>query len=98
MIRISFGNTDRADDEMIDFDKITSTGNAEPTSRVLDGSQDHGYAEEWSEPGILPDGRTGQIMYLFDDDDITDGDGNPLEEAEDYPWDEEHVRRFVLND
>lgn len=79
----------------VDLDTVVMSGDAEPTSRVLDGSQDHGYAEEWAESGTLQDGTKVKVMYLFDDEDICDEDGYPVE-AEYYPWDSRHVRRVVV--
>ena len=67
-------------------DIITDGDGAQPTSRVLDGSSDHGYAQEWVECGTYQ-GRQVKVVYLFDDDDIRDADGNEIEEAENYPWD-----------
>ena len=75
----------------IDFNDIKSLDNAYPTSRVLDGSEDQGYSEEWEEPARLPDGKTGCIVYLFDAEDIANVD------AESYPWDYNHVKCFVLD-
>jgi len=45
----------------------------------------------------LPDGRTCQRMYLFAANEIIGDDGEPLE-AEDYPWDDEHVMRIKTSD
>lgn len=64
---------------------------------MLDGSSDHGFIEEWAEPGILSDGRKVDVIYLFDEDDIVDSEGNVIA-AEDYPWDHEHIRRVVVRD
>jgi hypothetical protein len=96
-VSLTYNNENRSDDELIDPALVEPTGNAEPTSRVLDGSSDHGYAEEWQEPAVLPDGRECYRMYLFDDEDITGENGERLL-AEDYPWDDEHVRRVLLVD
>ena len=90
-------NVNSVTDEYIDFSLVKSTGTAEPTSRVLDGSYDAGYTQEWVEPCVLPDGRKGEIVYLFDDDDLLDADGNPIEEAENLPFDSEHVMRIKLS-
>lgn len=97
-VHLTYYNTERADDEIIDSETAKPTDQAEPTSRLLDGSADHGYVQEWAEPAILPDGRRCIRMYLFDEDDITDADGEEIEEAENFPWDEEHVRRIILID
>lgn len=78
----------------VEFGDFRPSGNAFPTSRVLEGSVDHGVAEEWAEPGsIILDGesRPAQRCYLFDADEVCD-------EAEDYPWDAEHCARILLTD
>lgn len=92
-VQISAYNHSDASSEVIDPALVFATGNAEPTGRVLDGSEDHGYAEEWAEPAVLPDGRECSRMYLFAADEIVSDDGEPLE-AEDYPWDDAHVARI----
>ena len=53
-------------------------------------------AEEWSEPCEIPGGQNAQMIYLFDEDDITNSDGEPLE-AEFYPWDADHCARVILD-
>ena len=83
--------------EYVHAGQAVPTGNAEPTSRVLNGSSDHGAAEEWLEPAVLPDGRKCYRVYLFDESDITDDEGNPLD-AENYPWSDEQVKRIKLAD
>lgn len=83
-------------DEYAPFPAIRSTGNAESTSRVLDGSADHGYAQEWLEPATLEDGRKGSIVYLFRDEDLLDPEGEEIVEAENYPWDR-CMAHFRLN-
>jgi len=70
---------------MVAADEFISSGNAEPTSRVLDGSCDHGYAQEWAEPGTIR-GCVCQLIYLFRESDCDH------EEAEDYPWNDNMVR------
>jgi len=95
-VRCGYSNSSSPSDEMVDIAMIESTGeNAEPTSRLLDGSEDHGYAEEWQEPAAMPNGDRCLKMYLFASDEITNEDGEPLQ-PEDYPWDDEHVRRVVI--
>jgi len=96
-VQISAYNHSDSSCEVIDPTLVEATGNAEPTGRLLDGSEDHGYAEEWAESAILPDGRTCQRMYLFAANEIIGDDGEPLE-AEDYPWDDEHVMRIKTSD
>jgi len=92
LVQVHYGNTTIDGAEQIDPALVEATGHAEPTSRVLDGSEDHGYAEEWQEPAVMPDGRPCLRMYLFDDDEVCE------EEAENYPWDDDHVKRIVLLD
>lgn len=91
-VQVSYCNTSRKDAETIDAAKVESTGNAEPTSRVLNGSEDSGYAEEWQEPAVMPDGRKCLRSYLFTAEETTDL------EAENYPWDDDHVKRIILID
>ena len=96
LIRITNGlNYNRFTDETVDIDTVNTTGNAEPTSRVLEGSSDHGYAQEWTAPCTLPDGRKGLIVYLFTEEEVVDYTGESRE-AEDYPWDDNHIRRIKL--
>lgn len=94
MVQISYRNCYDPKAETIDAARVlVATGDcAEPTSRLLAGSEDHGYAEEWQEPAVLPDGRKCYRMYLFDAEDIADKD------PEFYPWDDDHVRRIILVD
>jgi hypothetical protein len=94
-VQVGYSNSTIAGSEQIDPSLVNATGNAEPTGRLLDGSEDHGYAEEWQEPAVMPDGRRCSRMYLFEDDEIVDADGEPLL-PEDYPWDDEHVSRIIL--
>jgi len=75
----------------------SAIGNAEPTSRLLEGSSNHGYAEEWQQESKLPNGSKCLIMYLFDTEGITDIDGEP-KDPENYPWDSEHVSYVRLLD
>lgn len=97
-IQIGYRNTSSPSNESIDPSLVNATGgNAVPTSRVLDGGEDHGYAEEWQEPAVLPDGRECYRMYLFDSSEIVNDNGEPLE-AENYPWDDDHVARILLAD
>jgi len=95
-VHLTYSNTERETDEIIDSEMAEPIDVAEPTSRVLDGSSDHGYAQEWAEPAILPDGRKCSRIYLFDEDDIVDENGDYIEDSENLPWDEEHVARIVL--
>ena len=92
----AYNHSDKAN-ELIDPSRVTPTGNAEPTSRLLDGSEDHRYAEEWAEPATLPSGEKCYRMYLFRADEITSDDGEPMD-PEDYPWDDDHVMRIKLLD
>lgn len=80
-------------DETIDPSLAESTGEAYPTDRVLDGSRDHGYSQEWAEPCRLPGGRTGTRIYLFTEADVEAAG----EHADMLPWDDEHVARIRLD-
>ena len=90
------GNVEKAIGS-IEYSEIRDIENAEPTSRVLDGSYDHGFAEEWSAPAkLFGTDAVGTVIYLFTESDITDDDGEPLD-AEFYPWDEEHTARVIVD-
>ena len=90
-VQITRGNYYDEGAEMIDPNLVRTTGQAFPTSRVLDGSSDHGYAQEWAEAGVLPDGRHCRVMFLFSEEEVG------VEEQEDLPWDMDHVVRIVLD-
>lgn len=96
-VQISAYNHSDKSSAVIDPALVVPTGNAEPSSRLLNGSEDHGYAEEWLEPAVLPDGRECSRVYLFSAGDIVSDDGEPLE-AEDYPFDDAHVVRIRVSD
>lgn len=97
-VQVGYNNTTIPGSAQIDPVLVKATGeNAQPTSRLLDGSEDHGYSEEWAEPATMPDGRKCHRMYLFDEDDISDDNGDPLD-PESYPWDNNHVKRIILID
>lgn len=51
--------------------------------------------ERWAEPARLPDGRKCLRIYVFNEDDMTDDNGERLV-PENYPWDEIHIRRIKL--
>lgn len=91
LIPVGYGQPDY--DGMIDISTITITGQAEPTSRCLDGSSDAGYAQEWVEPGQLPDGTTCSVVYLFDDEDVAAAG----DDESSLPWDEDHIARVRLD-
>ena len=77
----------------IDFAAFRSTGNAYPTSRALSDG-----AEEWAEPGMVEQAGEQIVcraVYLFAAKDVTRGDGTPRE-AEDYPWDADHISAIHL--
>lgn len=79
----------------VEFESFPHTENAEPTNRVLSGSDDFWAAEEWAEPVTLSDGRKATAYYLFSSESITDDAGEQLL-AEDYPWDAEHCSWIEL--
>jgi len=64
-------------------------GQAYATGRVLAGTDDHGFEQEWAEKGILVDGRKAEAIYLFE---AGDCDG---EELDSYPW-SKRLARFRL--
>jgi hypothetical protein len=96
-VQVGHYNFPEKDTEQIDPSLVNATGQPQPTARVLDGSDDHGFAEEWQEPAVMPDGRKCYRIYLFNEDEIKDDDGELLE-ADEYPFDHEHVQRIVLNE
>jgi dCMP deaminase len=96
-VEISAHNHSEPTNTRIDPALVKSTGNAEPTGRLLNGSEDHSCAEEWAEPAVLPSGEKVSRMYLFEAEDITADNGEPLP-AEDYPWDNAHVARIKTHD
>lgn len=93
LIPVQYSNSaDEAPVARVLFSVFSSAGQAEPTSRLLDGS-DHGFAEEWAEPGhvtIAGERREARLMYLFAADEVAD-------DPEHYPWDADHVARIVLS-
>lgn len=78
--------------EQVDFSAIKSTGNAEPSSRILNGSSDHGFDQEWLEPATLADGRACSLVYLLNDEDFLDEDGEPFDDLSNVDWFEHLVR------
>ena len=75
-------------------DKVTISGldvfnQAYPTSRCLGGTGDFWAAAEYIERMVdKSTGKQYDVVYLFDDDDITGV------EEEDYPFDEDHIARI----
>lgn len=96
-VPVTYDNSDSRPESYIDPSIVDATDAAFCTGRLLDGSSDHGYAQEWWEQATLPDGRNCFRVYLFDDDDLVDDNGEPLG-YEDLPWDDEHVARIRLAD
>ena len=75
------------------FDEFTTEHDAEPTSRVLDESRDHGWDQEWAVDGTIFFGDEhvdARMIFLFDDDDL-DYD----KDASEWPW-EERAARIVI--
>lgn len=66
---------------------------AYPTSRSLDGTQDAWATSEYYQPTVV-DGLHYDLVFLFDDNDMSDADGEPLDE-EFFPWDAEHCVRAI---
>jgi len=67
-------------------ERYDETESAQPTSRLLDGSSDHGYAAEYIGYGTI-DGVPVKAVYLLDDEDMQDADGEELEEEGNFDWD-----------
>jgi hypothetical protein len=64
--------------------------NAEPTFRMLSGSRDHGYAEEWQQRCETQYG-IGIAYFLIGYDEVAIAqDRCPDNPAEEYPWDADH--------
>jgi len=86
-------------------DKVTISGlevvdQAYPTSRCLGGTSDFWAAAEYIERMVdKSTGKQYDVVYLFDDDDMTDDDRDGVDE-EYFPWDEDHIARVfaVYND
>ncbi len=66
-------------------DRYIETSQAEPTSRVLDGSADHGYAAEYVGHGQV-DGVPVKAIYLLKDEDMYNDDV-PHDDEGQYDWD-----------
>lgn len=97
MTQISLYRNSRSESavESVEFETCAPLDCAQPTSRCLSGTQDHWAKEEWAEPVRLADGRTGTRYYLFDENDVVDEDGEPLE-TDMYDWSAEHCVGIVL--
>jgi hypothetical protein len=71
------------------FDDFTTEHQPVPTSRVLGGSRDHGWDQEWAADGtIFFDGKhiDARMIFLFDADDVEN------EDASEWPWEERAAR------
>lgn len=69
---------------------------AEPTSRLLEGSRDHGYAVEYVGYGTI-DNVPVKAIYLLDDQDMSDIYGEH-EDASNYDWDQAlNNGRIIVN-
>ena len=91
-VPVSYLNRQDTAEDPIDPSLVEPMDDAEPTNIAPPA----GFAAEWKEPAIMPDGRKCLRMYLFTAGDIVDKRGKPLA-AEDYPWDDEHVVRIILD-
>ena len=81
--------------ETVDIATVTTTGQAEPTNRVLE----YYVAAEYQEPAVMPDGRACAKIYQYDEDVVKDAqadDNDAWEES--LPWDDEHVAHVVIYD
>lgn len=73
-----------------DFRDFVPDGNgAYPTSRVLTGSSDAAFAEEWEECGEYR-GYPAKLIYLFTEEDI-----KGLDEPSLFPWEDAAARIIV---
>jgi len=71
----------------IDAGKITMINQALPTSRLLDGSSDHGAYAEYTQPCTLPDGTEATAVYILQDEHVQGSDGEIMEDESQYDWD-----------
>ena len=67
---------------LVDYKEIRQ---AEPTSRVLSGSSDHGYDAEYIGYGNIH-GIPVKVVYLLTDDDMCCEGGEPYDDQGDYDW------------
>jgi hypothetical protein len=81
--------------ETVDLSTITPNGNAFCSGRVLDGSSDHGYGQEWLESATLADGRECSLVYLLDNEDFEDENGEVYDDLSYVDW-ENHLVRVRL--
>lgn len=65
--------------------------NAQPTSRVLDGSRDNGYYAEYVGYGVI-DGVAVKAIYLIDQDE------SHIEDEGDYDWDKALANGRIIVD
>ena len=68
------------------MERYNETESAQATSRLLEGSDDHGYAAEYVGYGTI-DGVPVKAVYLLDDEDMQGGDGEEYEDAGNFDWD-----------
>ena len=71
----------------IDAAKINMIDQALPTSRLLDGSSDHGAYAEYTQPCTLPDGTEATAVYILYDEHVQGADGDIMEDESQYDWD-----------
>jgi hypothetical protein len=90
MINIEQDNSIIGQCDYKDFSPNFST--AYPTSRVIDGSRDHGWDQEWAQEGAITlNGEETEctMIFLFDADDVENDDPNY------WPW-EDRAARIVI--
>jgi len=81
--------------ETADITTVKTTGQAEPTNRVLEPY----IAAEYQEPAVMPDGRKCLKIYQFDEDALREAQGNDNDTWEEsLPWNDEHVDHVVIYD
>lgn len=74
------------------YNDFSTERDPEPTSRVLDGSRDDGWDQEWAVDGtIFLDGEhvDARMIFLFDADDVEN------EDAGEWPW-EDRAARIII--
>ena len=89
-MNIEMGNEIIGEADYSDF--TASLEPAVPTSRVIDGSRDHGWDQEWTQEGTITiDGEdtSATMVFLFGAEDVESDDPNY------WPW-EDRAARIVI--
>lgn len=68
-----------------------SSNGAQPTNRLIPGASSAMDPQEWSERGTI-NGQSAEVFYIFSEEEASS------EDAENYPWDAEHVDRIEIEE